>query len=116
MSPYRHRWWWCWSCIHRKVAVLQALHSVSLLTFVDMSFVPLGGATPLIGVSAAAAASSLTLSWEVTVVAPTAAARRAAGLLYRWVSTSFRRSASIVGEHLARHSAVDGGFWYGMLP
>ena len=32
MSPYRHRWWWCWSCIHRKVAVLQALHSVSLLT------------------------------------------------------------------------------------
>ena len=32
MSPYRHRWWCCWSCIHRKVAVLQALHSVSLLT------------------------------------------------------------------------------------
>ena len=48
----------------------------------------MGGATPLIGVSAAAAASSLTLSWEVTVVAPTAAARRAAGF------------------HLARHSAV----------
>jgi hypothetical protein len=52
----------------------------------------------------------------VTVVAPTAAARRAAGLLYRWVSTSFRRSASIVGEHLARHYAADGGSWYGMLP
>ena len=52
----------------------------------------------------------------VTVVALTAAARRAAGLLYRWVSTSFRRSASIVGEHLARHYAVDGGSWYGMLP
>ena len=32
--------------------------------FVDMSLVPMGGATPLIGVSAAAAASSLTLSWE----------------------------------------------------
>ena len=59
-----------------------------------MCFVPLGGATPLIGVSAAAsaahAASSLimTSSWEVAVVAPTAAARRAAGF------------------HLARHSAV----------
>ena len=48
----------------------------------------MSGPLPSSGLHAAAAASSLTLSWEVAVVAPTAAARRLAGF------------------HLARHSAV----------
>ena len=52
---------------------------------------------PLSGVHAAADFILLILSWEVAVVAPTAAVRRLAGF------------------HLARHYAMDRGIWHRIL-